>query len=50
MNRMAWCTNGNPGSEPLTFPAFNINPEDVTAELRGAPAKNQEPSPARGFF
>jgi mannose-6-phosphate isomerase-like protein (cupin superfamily) len=32
---------GNPGSEPLTFLAFNINPEGVAAVLPGAPAKNQ---------
>ena len=32
---------GNPGDEPLTFLAFNINPEDVAAVLPGAPAKNQ---------
>ncbi len=32
---------GNPGNEPLTFLAFNINPEDVAAVLPGAPAKNQ---------
>jgi quercetin dioxygenase-like cupin family protein len=31
---------GNPGNEPLTFLAFNINPEDVAAVLPGAPAKN----------
>ena len=31
---------GNPGSEPLTFLAFNINPEGVAAVLPGAPAKN----------
>jgi quercetin dioxygenase-like cupin family protein len=30
---------GNPGSEPLTFLAFNINPEGVAAVLPGAPAK-----------
>src|SRR5467141_1838586 len=29
---------GNPGSEPLTFLAFNINPEGVAAVLPGAPA------------
>jgi len=28
---------GNPGSEPLTFLAFNINPEGVAAVLPGAP-------------
>jgi len=32
---------GNPGSEPLTFLAFNINPEGVAAVLPGAPPKNQ---------
>ena len=32
---------GNPGNEPLTILAFNINPEDVAAVLPGAPAKNQ---------
>ena len=32
---------GNPGSEPLIFMAFNINPEGVAAVLPGAPAKNQ---------
>src|SRR5271163_1483539 len=32
---------GNPGNEPLTFLAFNINPEGVVAVLSGAPAKNQ---------
>ena len=32
---------GNPGSEPLTFLAFNINPEGVGAVLPGAPAKTQ---------
>src|SRR5437764_3788187 len=31
---------GNPGSEPLTFLAFNINPEGVAAVLPGAPARN----------
>jgi quercetin dioxygenase-like cupin family protein len=30
---------GNPGAEPLTFLAFNINPEGVAAVLPGAPAK-----------
>jgi len=30
---------GNPGTEPLTFLAFNINPEGVAAVLPGAPAK-----------
>jgi quercetin dioxygenase-like cupin family protein len=29
----------NPGDEPLTFLAFNINPEGVAAVLPGAPAK-----------
>src|SRR6476661_7617821 len=32
---------GNPGNEPLTFVAFNINPEGVAAVLPGAPARNQ---------
>ena len=32
---------GNPGSEPLIFLAFNINPEGVAAVLPEAPAKNQ---------
>jgi quercetin dioxygenase-like cupin family protein len=32
---------GNPGNEPLTFLAFNINPEGVAAVLPGAPAKGQ---------
>jgi quercetin dioxygenase-like cupin family protein len=32
---------GNPGSEPLTFLAFNINPEGVAAVLPGTPPKNQ---------
>ncbi len=32
---------GNPGAEPLTFLAFNINPEGVAAVLPGAPTKNQ---------
>ena len=32
---------GNPGMEPLTFLAFNINPEGVAAVLPGAPAKSQ---------
>jgi len=31
---------GNPGSEPMTFLTFNINPEGVAAVLQGAPAKN----------
>src|ERR1700726_4367440 len=31
---------GNPGSEPLTFLAFNINPEGVAAVLPGTPPKN----------
>src|SRR6202795_4877601 len=31
---------GTPGNEPLTFLAFNINPEGVAAVLPGAPAKN----------
>jgi mannose-6-phosphate isomerase-like protein (cupin superfamily) len=30
---------GNPGDEPLTFLAFNINPEGVAAVLPGAPQK-----------
>lgn len=32
---------GNPGGEPLTFLAFNINPEGVAAVLAGAPPKAQ---------
>src|ERR1700738_4203375 len=32
---------GNPGNEPLTFLAFNINPEGVAAVVAGAPAKRQ---------
>jgi quercetin dioxygenase-like cupin family protein len=32
---------GNPGTEPLIFLAFNINPDGVAAVLPGAPAKNQ---------
>jgi len=32
---------GNPGSEPMTFLAFNINPEGVPAVLPGAPGKAQ---------
>ena len=32
---------GNPGNEPLTFLAFNINPEGVAAVLPGAAAKSQ---------
>jgi quercetin dioxygenase-like cupin family protein len=32
---------GNPGDEPLTFLAFNTNPEGVAAVLPGAPAKIQ---------
>jgi quercetin dioxygenase-like cupin family protein len=32
---------GNPGDEPLTFLAFNINPEGVVAVLPGEPAKIQ---------
>jgi len=32
---------GNPGGEPMTFLAFNINPEGVAAVLPGAPAKAQ---------
>ena len=32
---------GNPGDEPLTFLAFNINPDGVGAVLPGAPAKIQ---------
>src|SRR3979409_1131606 len=31
---------GNPGSEPLTFLAFNINPDGVVAVLPGTPPKN----------
>lgn len=30
---------GNPASEPLTFLAFNINPEGVAAVLPGAPGR-----------
>jgi mannose-6-phosphate isomerase-like protein (cupin superfamily) len=30
---------GNPGVEPLTFLAFNINPDGVAAVLPDAPAK-----------
>ena len=32
---------GNPGAVPLTFLAFNINPEGVAAVLPGAPTKSQ---------
>ena len=32
---------GNPGDEPFTFLAFNINPEGVAAVLPGTPAKTQ---------
>jgi quercetin dioxygenase-like cupin family protein len=32
---------GFPGNEPLTFLAFNINPEGIDAVLPGAPAKIQ---------
>ncbi len=32
---------GNPGNEPMTFLAFNINPDGVAAVLPGAPAKSQ---------
>ena len=32
---------GNPDTVPLTFLAFNINPEGVAAVLPGAPAKSQ---------
>ena len=32
---------GNPGNEPLTFLAFNINAEGVAAVVAGAPAKRQ---------
>jgi len=32
---------GNPGAVPLTFLAFNINPEGVAAVLPGAPARSQ---------
>ena len=32
---------GNPGNEPLTFLAFNINPDGVAAVLPGAPATSQ---------
>jgi len=30
---------GNLGDEPLTFLAFNINPDGVPAVVAGAPAK-----------
>lgn len=32
---------GNPGAVPLTFLAFNVNPEGVAAVLPGAPARSQ---------
>jgi len=32
---------GNPGAVPLTFLAFNLNPEGVAAVLPGAPTKSQ---------
>src|SRR5229473_1453105 len=32
---------GNPGNEPLTFLAFNINPDGVAAVVPGAPVKTQ---------
>ena len=32
---------GNPGDQPLTFLAFNINPEGVAAVIPGAPVKAQ---------
>jgi quercetin dioxygenase-like cupin family protein len=32
---------GNPGTEPLTFLAFNINPDGVAAVVSGAPGKRQ---------
>src|SRR5580700_6900123 len=32
---------GNPGNEPLTFLAFNINPDGVAAVVPGAPATSQ---------
>jgi quercetin dioxygenase-like cupin family protein len=32
---------GNPGSDPLTFLAFNINPDGVAAVLPDAPTKAQ---------
>jgi quercetin dioxygenase-like cupin family protein len=32
---------GNPGGEPLTFLAFNMNPDGVAAVLPGVPAKAQ---------
>ena len=32
---------GNPGAEPLTVLAFNINPDGVAAVLPDAPAKAQ---------
>jgi quercetin dioxygenase-like cupin family protein len=32
---------GNPGNQPMTFLAFNINPDGVPAVLPGAPVKTQ---------
>src|SRR6516165_773428 len=32
---------GNPGNDPFTFLAFNINPEGVAAVVAGAPEKSQ---------
>jgi quercetin dioxygenase-like cupin family protein len=32
---------GNPGNDPFTFLAFNINPEGVAAVVAGAPTKTQ---------
>jgi mannose-6-phosphate isomerase-like protein (cupin superfamily) len=32
---------GNPGNEPLTLLAFNINPDGVATVLPGAPVKTQ---------
>ena len=32
---------GNPGNQPMTFLAFNINPDGVAAVLPGAPVKTQ---------
>ena len=32
---------GNPGDEPLTFLAFNINPDGVPAVVAGAPAASK---------
>jgi quercetin dioxygenase-like cupin family protein len=32
---------GNPGNDPFTFLAFNINPEGVAAVVAGTPTKSQ---------